>query len=78
VEQLRQRLHGIMEGFQAYETLIELTPQNGVWAEKGSVWEERRPKTNQLIASPDSVTYNAKGGMSQPSEKKGFHVNLTL
>ena len=68
-----------MEGFQAYETIIELTPQNGVWAEKGSVWEERRPATNQLTTSSSaSMTYNAKGRVSQPSEKKGFHVNLTL
>ena len=78
MEQLRQRLHVTMEGFQAYQTIIELTPQNGVWAEKGSVWEERRPSTNQLISSPASVIYNAKGGVSQPSEKKGFHINLTL
>jgi hypothetical protein len=67
-----------MEGFQAYETFIELTPQNGVWAKKGSAWEERRLSTTQLIASPASVTYNARGGVIQPSEKKGFRVNLTL
>jgi hypothetical protein len=67
-----------MEGFQTYEAIIELTPQNGVWADKGSVWEERRPSTNQLPSSPASVTYNAKGRVSQPSEKKGFYVNLTL
>ena len=67
-----------MEGFQAYETIIELTSQNGVWVQNGSVREERRPSTNQLTSSPASMTYNAKGRVSQPSEKKGFYVSLTL
>ncbi len=67
-----------MEGFQAYETIIELTPQNGVWAQNGSVREEHRLSTNQAISSPPSVTYNANGILSQSSEKKGYYVNLTL
>ena len=78
MDQVCQRLNATMKGPEVYETIIELTLQDGLWAQKGGVWEERRPSTNRLAASPASVTYNARGRVSRPSQKKGFYVSLTL